>query len=112
MISILLQQLGYSDISLARNGIEALTQLTKDRCDLILSDWSMPEMDGLALLGKIREDGALKNIPFVFITAMNEIGMVKRALSEGVTDYITKPITLQTLVTKVAAALKGHQKRP
>jgi len=106
LISVLLQQLGYNNIFLARNGIEALVQLKKSRHDLVLSDWNMPEMDGLTLWGKIKEDDALKNIPFILITAMNEIGMVKKAISEGVTDYIVKPITLQALTDKVARALR------
>ncbi len=106
LISVLLQQLGYNNIFLARNGIEALVQLKKSRHDLVLSDWDMPEMDGLTLWGKIKEDDALKNIPFILITAMNEIGMVKKAISEGVTDYIVKPITLQALTDKVARALR------
>ena len=107
LISSLLQRLGYEDICLARNGIEALAlaQLKTNRYDLILSDWDMPEMDGLTLWGKIREDDVLKEIPFVLITAMNEIDMVKRAISEGVTDYIVKPITLEALKNKVARAL-------
>ena len=52
----------------------------------------MPEMDGLTLWTKISEDDALKNIPFVLITAMKEIEMVKKAISVGVTDFIVKPI--------------------
>jgi len=97
LISALLQQLGYDDIFLARNGREALeqlklAQLKKETYDLILSDWDMPEMDGLTLWTKISEDDALKNIPFVLITAMKEIEMVKKAISVGVTDYIVKPI--------------------
>jgi response regulator RpfG family c-di-GMP phosphodiesterase len=67
-------------------------------------------MDGLTLWGKIKEKDALKNIPFVLITAMNEIEMVKKAISEGVTDYVVKPITLQALTSKAAAALSRNQK--
>ncbi len=115
LISALLQQLGYDDIFLARNGREALeqlkfAQLKKETYDLILSDWDMPEMDGLTLWTKISEDDALKNIPFVLITAMKEIEMVKKAISVGVTDYIVKPITLHALTNKVARALNKKPK--
>jgi len=105
LLCSLLQRLGYDDIFPARNGIEALDQLNKGTYGLILSDWDMPEMDGLALWAKIKENDAFKNIPFVLVTAMKEIEMVKKAISAGVTDYIVKPITLQALTNKVAKAL-------
>jgi CheY-like chemotaxis protein len=110
LISVLLQQLGYHNSRSVRNGAEALAELERTRYNLILSDWAMPEMDGLTLWGKIKEKDALKNIPFVLITAMNEIEMVKKAISEGVTDYVVKPITLQALTSKVAAALSRNRK--
>jgi two-component system, chemotaxis family, chemotaxis protein CheY len=109
LISVLLQQLGYHNSLSVRNGVEALVELKKGKYNLILSDWTMPEMDGLTLWGRIKEDEALRNTPFVLITAMNEIEMVKKAISEGVTDYIVKPITLQALTSKVVAALSRNQ---
>jgi len=109
LISVLLQQLGYHNSCAVRNGAEALNELKKGKYSLILSDWTMPEMDGLTLWGKIKEDDALRNIPFVLITATNEIEMVKKAISEGVTDYMVKPITLQALTSKVATALNRKQ---
>ncbi len=109
LISVLLLQLGYHNSYAVRNGAEALHELKRGKYDLILSDWTMPEMDGLTLWGKIKEDDVLKNTPFVLITATNEVEMVKKAISEGVTDYIVKPITLQALTSKVAAALKRKQ---
>ncbi len=105
LIYSLLQGLGYDDTHLVENGAKALTELNRRRYDLILSDWTMPEMDGLTLWGRIREDERLKKVPFILITATNEIEMVKKAISEGITDYIVKPITLKALTEKVARAL-------
>ncbi len=110
LISILLQQIGYDEIRLVPNGLEALEQLKRDKYDLILSDWDMPEMDGLTLWDKMREDDTLKNIPFVLLTAIKETEMVKTAISKGVTDYIVKPFTLEALATKVAGALTRNRK--
>jgi PleD family two-component response regulator len=110
LISVLLQQLGYHNSLSVRNGAEALAELKKHKYNLILSDWAMPEMDGLTLWGKVKEDDALKNIPFVLITAMNEVEMVKKAISEGITDYIVKPITLQSLTSRVVTALSRNRK--
>jgi two-component system, chemotaxis family, chemotaxis protein CheY len=55
LISVLLQRLGYDNISVARDGTEALDKLKAQKHDLILSDWDMPEIDGLSLWHKIKE---------------------------------------------------------
>ena len=107
LISGLLQQLGYNDISSVHNGTEALAQLKKKRFDLVLSDWVMPEMDGLTLWNNIKEDESLKNTPFVLLTAVNEMEKIKEAISKGITDYIVKPITLQALTKKLAKVLNA-----
>ncbi len=107
MISILLTQLGYDNISAARNGMEALQKLKTAKYDLILSDWHMPEMDGLALWSKMKEDETLRAIPLILVTAVNEVELVKMAISEGVADYMVKPITLQALTNKIEKALSN-----
>ena len=110
LISVLLQRLGYDDIAVARDGMEALEKLRARRYDLILSDWDMPEIDGLSLWHKIKEDETLKDIPLIMVTAVNEVEKVRQAISEGVADYMVKPITLQALTTKIEKAL-GKEKR-
>jgi two-component system, chemotaxis family, chemotaxis protein CheY len=111
LISVLLQRLGYDNISVARDGMEALEKLRTRKYDLILSDWDMPEIDGLSLWNKIREDSTLQGIPLIMVTAINEVEMVRKALSEGIADYMVKPITLQTLTTKIERALKKEQRQ-
>lgn len=110
LISILLQRLGYDNIAVARDGMEALEKLRERRYDLILSDWDMPEIDGLSLWHKIKEDETLKDIPLIMVTAVNEVEKVRQAISEGVADYMVKPITLQALTAKIEKAL-GKEKR-
>ena len=104
MMSVLLQQIGYSNLSFARDGVEALAELKANGCDLILSDWHMPEMDGLTLFRKIRQDDALRDIPLILVTAVNDMEMVKTAIAEGIRDYMVKPITVQALTMKIKKA--------
>ena len=109
LISILLKQLGYDNVSVARDGTEALEKLRKETYGLILSDWDMPDTDGLTLWREIRKDAKLKGTPLIMVTAIKEIDMVKKALSEGISDYMVKPITLQALTQKVEKALSGKR---
>jgi len=109
LISALLQRLGYEDISVAGDGMEALAKLKQHRYDLVLSDWDMPEIDGLSLWNKIKADDALKGTPLIMVTAVTELEKVKTAISEGVADYMMKPITLQHLTAKIEKALKREK---
>jgi two-component system, chemotaxis family, chemotaxis protein CheY len=105
LISILLQRLGYDNISVARDGMEALDKLKAQKYDLILSDWDMPEMDGLSLWRQIKADDGLKRIPLIMVTAINEVEKVRQAISDDIADYMVKPITLQTLIVRIEKTL-------
>ncbi|MGB0452118.1 MAG: response regulator [Bacteriovoracaceae bacterium] len=99
-------ELGYLKLDEAENGEEALKKLklAKDMgepFDVIFSDWNMPEMDGLELFRVCKSDEAFRNIPFVMVTAENEKSSVIMAITEGVTNYIVKPLTPDTLVEKI-----------
>ncbi|MGZ3652745.1 MAG: response regulator [Bdellovibrionota bacterium] len=69
--------------------------------DLIISDWNMPNCTGLELLKKVRADEKLKKTPFVMLTAEAEAHQIKEALLAGVTNYIIKPFTPETLKAKL-----------
>jgi two-component system, cell cycle response regulator DivK len=73
-------------------GREALEGIRKDRPDLILLDISLPEMDGLEILNKIRADVALREIPVIALTAHVVSGDREKFLAAGFNDYVTKPI--------------------
>ena len=64
-----LKQIGFTTMVEADNGKAALKVLKKEKIDLILCDWNMPEMPGIDLLKAIKSDDELKNIPFVMVTA-------------------------------------------
>ncbi len=100
-------QIGFNKIILAGDGSEALEKLGKEKAGLIVSDWDMPKMNGLELLKAVRGDEGLKDIPFIMITA--EVGKenVLEAVKAGVSSYITRPFTLETVSRKVKKLFKS-----
>ena len=101
LIQRYLQALGYDQIVLAKNGEEALIILKREKIDLIISDWMMPNMDGLTLLKEIRNDEALKDIPFFMATIMDQKEKIAQAEKAGVTDFLVKPIDRTALGLKI-----------
>jgi two-component system chemotaxis response regulator CheY len=75
----------------AENGFDGLDVVRRDEPDLILSDWNMPEMDGLEFLRTLRSEGF--DTPFGFVTSEGTPDMVKLARSAGATFLIAKPFT-------------------
>ena len=101
IVKNVLQQIGYTNIDEAENGQEALRKLKSDSFDFVISDWNMPEMDGLTLLKKIRADEELKHIPVIMVTAEAEKSKVIEAIKAGVNNYIVKPFTAETMKQKM-----------
>jgi len=98
-----LSQLGYTDIMEAGDGVEALSQLETGMPDLFLIDWNMPNMDGLTLVKKIREQD--KNVPIIMVTTEAEKTRVVEAIKAGVNNYVVKPFTTETLGGKIKQTL-------
>ncbi len=95
-----LQSFGNYKVVRAQDGEEALNQIDRNT-DMILTDWSMPTMDGLQLVKKIRESYYLKNIPIIMITSKGDSKSVMEALSNGVDDFIVKPLRKDVLAKKI-----------
>ena len=93
----------------AENGKEALEIFRIDRPNLILSDTSMPEMDGIQFLEAIRKTSEGKVIPFIFLTSRGMRGDIFNGKSLGADDYLIKPITGQELLTAVQARLRRFE---
>lgn len=94
-----LNKLGIEDIVEAEDGCQALEQFEKETFDVVLSDWNMPNMDGLALLQEIRKRN--KEIPVVMITTEAEKSRVVTAIQAGCSDYLVKPFTPDSLLEKL-----------
>lgn len=101
IIKTILNQLGYSNIDEAENGKQALAKLKKERFDFVITDWNMPEMDGLELVKAIRADEELKTLPVLMVTAEAKKENVMEALKAGVNNYIVKPFTPEILKEKM-----------
>ena len=105
IIRNLLGQLGFTNVSEAADGEEALGKMRARMPGLIVSDWNMEPMTGLQLLKNVRADGRLKGIPFIMVTAESKTENVVAAKAAGVNNYIVKPFNAETLKTKMTSVL-------
>jgi two-component system sensor histidine kinase/response regulator len=103
----LLQDVGI-DVSIARNGLEALDQVDIKRFDCVLMDIQMPEMDGLTATQKIRQNEQHKRLPILAMTAHAMKGEAEKSLAAGMNEHITKPIDPFILYTALIKHI--HQK--
>ena len=100
-----LKSAGYDDIVEAGDGIEGLSNM--EGAELVLTDWNMPEMDGLTFVKEIRRSEVYADIPIIMITTEGAKKEVVDALKQGVNNYIVKPFDKDTLVAKVEETIRG-----
>lgn len=96
-----LQKLGFESILEAGNGVEALDVMSKNKVDMIVTDWNMPEMDGLTFVKTVRQKDEYKELPILMITTEAAKEDILTALRSGVNNYVVKPFTPDTLQEKV-----------
>jgi two-component system chemotaxis response regulator CheY len=101
IVKNILKELGFTNIDEAENGSEALTKLKEHPFDLVISDWNMPVMAGIELLRNIRADDGLKHIPVLMVTAEAQKENLMEAIQAGVSNYIVKPFTADTIKQKL-----------
>ena len=101
---LLLRGQGF-DISVAKNGKQALAQAAAEKPDLVLLDLMMPEMDGLETLRLLQADPDTRAIPVIVVTTKGDPELVKQASAAGCKDYVTKPVDKIELLTKIKALL-------
>ncbi len=97
----ILRQIGFTNISEADNGRNALKELKKGDYGLVLCDWNMPEVSGIDLLKSMKSDDSLKGIPFIMVTAEAQKENIIEAVKAGVSSYIVKPFTAETVGEKL-----------
>ena len=97
----LLKELGFLNVDEAEDGAIALATLTSEHFDFVVTDWNMPNMDGLTLLQKIRADSQIKHLPVLMITAEAKKENIIAAAQAGANGYIVKPFTAATLSEKL-----------
>lgn len=101
----LLRQLGFTNVTEAEDGQSAWEKLQVDNIDLIVSDWNMPNMNGLELLKKVRSSDKYKATPFIMVTAEGKRENVIAAVQSGVSNYIVKPFNAATLKEKLTKVI-------
>ena len=101
IIRNLLKELGYTNVDEAEDGVMALAKLRSDSFDFVVSDWNMPNMDGLTMLQQIRADPALAKLPVLMVTAEAKKENIIAAAQAGASGYVVKPFTAATLDEKL-----------
>lgn len=89
----------------AVDGVDALNKFqANDGINLILSDWNMPNMDGITFVKKVRAKD--KNVVIIMVTTEGTMGKMEDALNEGVNDYVVKPFKAEDLQAKLKRVFK------
>lgn len=101
IIRNLLKDLGFENVDEAEDGAQALEKLRNSTFDLVVSDWNMPNMDGLEMLKTIRQDPALSKLPVLMVTAEAKKENIIAAAQAGANGYVVKPFTAATLEEKL-----------
>ena len=100
-----LQEIGY-EVCEASNGREALEVIEAEKATvtLVLADWNMPEINGLDLLKRLRQDPQLAALVVIMVTSENELDHMVAALEAGANEYVMKPFTKDILLEKLRLA--------
>jgi len=101
MTRITLEELGIRTIHEAENGKDAFQTATLQPIDLIISDFNMPEMDGIEFLRAVRGHPSARRVPFILVTGRVLIEALVKAAQAGANNYVVKPFTADILRTKI-----------
>ncbi len=101
----MLEKEGYG-VSQAEGGRKALTMLRSNVFDLVLLDILMPDVDGFQVLRDMKQDAALRDIPVIVVTAVEEMNSVNECLELGAVDYLAKPVDAKVLIDRVCNYIK------
>jgi class 3 adenylate cyclase len=110
MLARRLERQGYQ-VRTAAGGGEALAMLARDAADLVLLDVMMPDLDGYAVLARLKADPALHDIPVLMISSLDEVESVARCIELGADDYLPKPFSPVILRARVSASLEKKRLR-
>ena len=106
-----LRREGYTDVTAAGDGREALARLAESDFDLVLLDIMMPEMDGYSVLENLRASGRLASLPVIVISAIDDFDSVVRCIELGAEDYLPKPFNATLLRARIGAVLEKKRLR-
>jgi two-component system, chemotaxis family, chemotaxis protein CheY len=102
----LLKELGYGNVDEAEDGAAGLARLRGGGFDFVITDWNMPNLDGLSMLQQIRADATLSHLPVLMVTAESKKENIIAAAQAGANGYVVKPFTAATLDEKLTKILE------
>ena len=100
-----LQQLGYQNLRMAADGVDALHLLRTRPVDLVITDYHMPEMDGIGLFQSMQQDPVLAKIPVLLISGVPTEKFVTQALAIGIQSTLNKPFRAEQLDLEIQSLL-------
>ncbi|CAM2138530.1 chemotaxis protein CheY [Pararobbsia alpina] len=106
----LLKELGFSNVDEAEDGAAGLAKLKGGGFEFVVSDWNMPNMDGLTMLKEIRADASISGLPVLMVTAEAKKENIIAAAQAGANGYVVKPFTAATLDEKLSKILEKMAK--
>lgn len=106
---IFLKSKGF-DVTVAENGAVGIQKAFDVIPDIILCDINMPHIDGYEVFSVLQESSATNNIPFIFLTSLDDIRDIRTGMQLGADDYLTKPIDHEELYLSIQTRLKKHEK--
>ena len=110
VLEVSLKKAGFN-VTIATSGVDALAKVETAAPDLIISDTKMPEMDGFAFCERLKQTPEWSQIPFIFLTNQKDVEDKVRGLELGVEDYLTKPIYIKEIITRVKILLQKKQRQ-
>jgi two-component system, chemotaxis family, chemotaxis protein CheY len=102
-----LKRAGFEDVIEASDGKDALAKMRIEKVNFVITDWNMPEMDGLTFVSTLRSTDEFKNLPVLMVTTRSVKEDIVDAMKAGVNNYIVKPFTPETLKAKIDQILAG-----
>ncbi|QQK64303.1 chemotaxis protein CheY [Cobetia sp. cqz5-12] len=104
----LLKELGFTNVEEAEDGQQALEFLNQGSFELVISDWNMPNLDGLEMLRRVRANPATATLPVLMVTAEAKKENIIAAAQTGASGYVVKPFTAAVLEEKLGKVFEKH----
>ena len=101
LLSAILVEIGFT-VDQSSNSLEALDLIKKEKIDVAMVDWNMPEMSGYEFIQRVRKDDTYKDMRLIMVTANTEMNNVEEALEAGADEYIMKPFNKEIIIDKLA----------
>jgi CheY-like chemotaxis protein len=105
LVSMIVERAGHEVVSV-RDGAQALAAIRERRPDLVVLDISMPEVDGLEVLRRVRADGETRELPVLLLSARAQEADVRRGFDTGASAYVKKPFSPSELARRVDELLE------